>query len=109
MLLDGLDDLRLRQLAPVGDAEGAVIRVAAGAAGDLRHFSRGQAAHLAAVELHVRSQRHMVQVEIQPHADGIGRHQEIHIAILVELDLGIAGARAEPPHHHRCAATLAPH
>ena len=51
----------------------------------------------------------MVQIKVQPHADGIGRHQKIDIAILVELNLRVAGAGAEPPHHHRRAATLAPH
>ena len=83
VLLDGLDHFGLRRLAAVGHSKSAVICMAAGTAGDLRHFGRCQPAGLAAVKLDVGSQRHMVQVKVQPHADGVGRHKEIHIAVLV--------------------------
>ena len=109
VLLDGLDHFRFRRLAPVGHAKGAVIRMAAGTPGDLRHFGRCQPPCLAAVKLDVGGQRHMVQVEVQPHADGVGRHKEIHIAILVKFHLGVTGARAETPHHHGGPAALAAH
>ena len=39
VLLDGLDHLRFRHLAPVGHAECAIIGMASGATGNLRHFS----------------------------------------------------------------------
>ena len=50
----------------------------------------------------------MPQIEIKPHANSIGGNQKIDITILIEINLCIPGARAEPPHHHRRAATLAP-
>ena len=81
----------------------------AGTARDLGRFRRRQAPHLAAVELHVGGQRHMPEIEVQPHADGIGGDKEIDIAILIQLDLRVAGPRAEPPHHDGGAATLAAH
>ncbi len=49
----------------------------------------------------------MVDIHVQAHADGVGGHQEIDLAGLVEGDLGVAGAGAERAHHHRRAAALA--
>ncbi len=109
MLFDGLDHFGFRHLAPVGHTKCTVIGVATGAAGNLGHFSSCQAAHLPTVKLHVGGQRHMPEIEIQAHSDGIGGDQEVDITILIKLDLGVAGARAEPPHHHRRATTLAAH
>ena len=109
MLFDSLDHLRLGERAAVRHAEGAVIGMAPGTARDLGRFRRRQAPHLAAVELHVGGQRHMPEIEVQPHADGIGGDKEIDIAILVQLDLRVAGPRAESPHHDGGAATLAAH
>ena len=51
----------------------------------------------------------MVEIEIEAHADGVGRHQEIDVAVLVEGDLGIARARGERAEHHGGAAALPPH
>ena len=51
----------------------------------------------------------MIEIEIEAHADGVGRHQEIDVAVLVERDLGIARARAERAEHHGGAAALPPH
>ena len=48
----------------------------------------------------------MVDVQIQPHPDGVGGHQIVHVPILVEFHLRIAGAWAERPHHHSGAAFL---
>ncbi len=92
-----------------GDAEGAVIHVAAGAAGDLADLRRGQIAMVLAVELADAGEGHMVEIEVEPHADGVGRHQKVHVAVLIELDLGVAGARAERAEHHRGAAALTAH
>ena len=36
-----------------------------------------------------------MDVEVQSHADGIGRHEMFDIAVLEQFDLGIAGARAQ--------------
>ena len=49
----------------------------------------------------------MVDVHVEPHADRVGRDQEIDLAGLEQGDLRVAGARAERAHHHRRAAALA--
>ena len=90
-----------------GRAEGSVAHVPAGAAGNLREFRVVEPAKAEPVEFLVRRERHMVDVEIESHADRIGRHQIIHVTGLIELDLGIAGPRGEGSQHHRRAATLA--
>ena len=46
----------------------------------------------------------MLQVQVEPHADGIGSDQAVHLAGLVETHLGIARARAERPQHHSASA-----
>ena len=48
----------------------------------------------------------MVDVHVEAHADGVGRHQEIDLAGLEQLDLGVAGAGRQRPHHHRRPAAL---
>ena len=113
--LDGLERMpfqRLHQLglerrASPGGAEGAVARGTAGTAGDLRKLSRIELAKLIAVELAVGSKRHMVDVEIESHSDGVGGHNIFDIAGLVQRDLGIAGARRQRAQDHRSAAALA--
>ena len=42
----------------------------------------------------------MIYIEVQPHADGVGGHEVIHLAILVHIDLSIPRSRAERAHHH---------
>jgi hypothetical protein len=49
----------------------------------------------------------MVDIEVEPHADGIGGDEILDVSRLVELDLGVAGARAERAHDHGGAAALA--
>ena len=49
----------------------------------------------------------MVDVEVEPHADRVGGDEIIDIAGLVDLDLGVAGARRERAEHHGRAAALA--
>ena len=103
---------RLRQLgverrtAP-GGAEGAVAGGAPGAAGDLRQFGRAELAELIAVELAVGGKRNVVDVEIETHADGVGRHHVVDFAGLIERDLRVAGARRQRAEHHRRTAALA--
>ena len=46
----------------------------------------------------------MRDVEVQPHADGVCRHQIINLAVLEQFDLAVARFGAQRPHHHRCAA-----
>jgi hypothetical protein len=49
----------------------------------------------------------VVDVEVQAHADGVGGDEEVDVAGLVELDLGVAGARRQRAEHHGGAAALA--
>ena len=107
--LEPVDQLRVERRHLSGHAERAVIHVAAGAARDLADFRRGQIAMGLAVELAHARERHMIEIEIKTHADGVGRHEEIDIAVLIELDLRIPSARAQGPEHDRRAAALAPH
>ena len=105
--LDGLDQVLVDLLAVAGDAEGAVAGVAACATGDLADLLRIEPAGALAVELAQAREGHMVDVHVQAHADGVGGHQEVDLAGLVERDLGVAGAGAQAAHHDRRAAALA--
>ncbi len=61
------------------------------------------------VELGDAGEGHMLQIHIQPHADGIGGDHVIDLARLIEIDLGVARARGEGAEHHGTAAARAPH
>ena len=102
-----LHQLGLERIAAAGGAEGAVAGGAAGAAGDLRELGRIELAELVAVEFAVGGEGDVIDVEIEPHADGVGRDQIIDVARLIERDLRIAGARRQRAEHHRGAAALA--
>ena len=104
--LEGLDGRRIEGRTATGGAEGAVAHVPAGPAGDLRQLGIVELAEAKAVEFLVGGECHMVDVEVKAHADRIGRDQVIHVARLVELDLGIAGAGGQCAQHHRCPAAL---
>ena len=105
--LQRLRQFGLERRTAAGSAERAVAHGAAGAAGDLRELCRVQFAELIAVELAVGRKRNVIDVEIEPHADGVGRHQIIDFAGLVERDLGVARARRQRTEHDRGAAALA--
>ena len=90
-----------------GDAEGAVVHVAAGAAGDLAELAGGQLAMHLAVELARAGEGDVIDIEVEAHADGVGGDQEIDVAGLIERHLGVARARAERAQHDRRAAALA--
>src|SRR5262249_50661349 len=87
-------------------AEGAVIHVAARAAGDLGELARRQLPMRLPVELARAGKGNVIDVEVETHADGVGGHQKIDIARLVERDLRIAGARGEGAEHDGGAAAL---
>ena len=105
--LEPLHQLRLQRIDAARHAEGAVVHVAAGAAGDLGQLGRRQVAVRLAVELAHARERDVIDVEVQAHADGVGGDDEADIARLVEFDLGVAGARRQRAEHDRRAATLA--
>ena len=107
MPLDRRDDVRVEIGRVAGDAESAVAAEAPGAPGDLADLLRIEAARAPAVELAQASEGDMVDVHVEAHADRVGRDQEIDFAGLEELDLRVAGARAERPHHHRRPAAMA--
>src|ERR1700752_65554 len=93
---------RLRQLclerwASAGGAEGAVARGTAGTARDLRQLGGVELSGLIAVELAVGRKGDVIDVEIEPHADGVGGDQIFDVAGLVERNLRIARARAQRP------------
>lgn len=90
---NGFDQIGIERAAVGGLAERPVIAEATGAAGDLGHLGGGQAATSAAIKLAALGEGDMVDIHVQPHADGVGCDQKIDLAGLVELDLGVAGAR----------------
>jgi hypothetical protein len=60
-----------------------------------------------AVELGQRGEGHVVHVHVEAHADRVRGDQEVHLALLVERHLRVAGAGRQPAHHHRAAAAPA--
>ena len=107
MGLERLDQFVLEGIEPARRAEGAVAEMAAGAAGDLAELGGGEPAELIAVELSVGGESDMVDIEVEAHADGVGGDQEIDIARLEDLDLGIARARRQRAEDDGGAAALA--
>ena len=107
MVLDRVDDVGVDVGRVAGDAEGAVAAEAPGPPGDLADLLGIEPARAPAVELAQAGEGDMVDVHVEAHADGVGGHQEIDLAGLVERHLGVAGAGAERAHHHRRAAALA--
>ena len=70
-------------------------------------IGRGQPARPMAVELAQPGEGHVVDVHVEAHADRVRGDQEVDLLLLVEGDLGVAGARAEPAHDHGAAAPAA--
>ena len=102
-----LHQFLVERIDPSGDAERAVAGVAAGASADLPHLGRRQHAVLVAVELADAGEGDVIDVEIEAHADRVGGDQVLHVAVLEQFDLGIAGARAERAENDGGAAVLA--
>ena len=84
-------------LAEAERSEAAVLLVAAGAAGDLRHFGDRQPAVAAAVELLEAGEGDMGDVHVEAHADGVGGDEIIDLAALEHRDLGVAGGGDSAP------------
>ena len=61
---------------------------------------------MVAVEFAVGGEGDVIDVEVEAHADRVGRNQIVDIAGLIERDLGIAGARRQRAQHDRRAAAL---
>ena len=58
------------------------------------------------IEFTIGRERDVIDVEIEAHADRVGRHQIIDVAGLIHRHLGVAGARRQRAEHHRGAAML---
>ncbi len=93
VVLQRVHQFRLERRAASRRAKGAVARGAAGAARDLRELRRVEPAELIAVIFAVGGKRDVIDVEVQPHADGVGGDEIIDVAVLEHLDLRIACAR----------------
>ena len=102
------DHQRVQPAAVAGEGrKAAVVHVPAGAAGDLAHLGGGQRTHQAAVELVQPGEGDMVDVHVQAHADGVGGHQIVHLAGLVQRHLGVARAWGQRAHDQGRPAALA--
>src|SRR3546814_14793697 len=73
------------------------------APGDLADLRRRQAAPAAAVELLQLGEGHVVEIEVESHADGVGGDQVVDLAGLEERALGVERARGERAPHPRSA------
>ena len=80
MGLDRGDKVLVHLLGLAGDAEGPILAIAAGAAGDLSDLGGVEPAGALAVELAQSGEGHVVDVHVEAHADGVGGHQEVDLA-----------------------------
>src|SRR5262249_61509102 len=101
-----LHELRIKRIASPGCAKCAVPGRATGTTGDLRKFCRIKLPELVAVEFSVGSEGYVIDIEIEPHPDGIGRDQIVDIARLVQSNLRIAGPRRKRAQHYRGTPAL---
>ncbi len=92
MAFDAGDDLFVERFGLGGHAERAVVHVTPGAARDLADLFGPERAGGGAVELFEGRERDVVDVHVEAHADRVGGDEEIDVAVLVELDLGVARA-----------------
>ena len=103
MAFDRRDNVRVEIRRIAGYAEGAVLAKPPGAPGDLGDLLRIEPAQPTPVEFAQSGEGDMVDVHVQSHPDRIGRDQEVDFAGLEQIDLGVAGPRAERAHDHRRA------
>src|SRR3546814_9564743 len=68
-------------------AERAVVHMASGAPGDLRHLAGRQGTRRAAVELAQRRKGDVAHVHVEAHADRVGRDEIIDLALLIHREL----------------------
>ena len=107
VFLQRLDQLFVEGRAAARRRKGAVAHVPPGAAGDLSELGARQPAMAPAVEFTVGGEGDQIDVEIESHADRVGRDDIVHLAALVELDLRVARLGRERAEHDGRAAPLA--
>ena len=107
MPFDRGHDVRIEIRRVARYAECAILAKSAGPSGDLGDLLRIEPAPPSSVELVQAGEGDMVDIHVQSHPDRIGRDQEVDFAGLEQIDLGVAGARAERAHDDGGPAALA--
>ena len=64
-----------------------------GPSGDLGKLAGLQIPDLASIELAPGGEGDGINIHVKAHANGIGRNEVIHLTALIEVGLGISGAR----------------
>ncbi len=90
MSFEPFNEVIFERLDVTSDAERAIVHVPTGAARDLRQLGRREIPMVLPVELADRGERDMVHRQVEPHAYGVRRHEEVDIARLVHRHLRIA-------------------
>src|SRR5690606_13595211 len=106
--LETLNNVRIERFNPGRDAKSTVIHMPAGATGDLSQLRWRQITVVLTVKLAHGGKRNVIDVQVETHTDSIGRHQEIHIARLIEFHLRITRTRRKSTENDRRAPTLPP-
>ena len=106
MRFDRFDDFPVERNLLGGSAEGAVIHVPPGAAGDLSNFGSGQPPRAAPVEFADPGEGDMVEIHVETHADRVSRDEIVNLAGLEHPDLRVARPRAQRAENYRSAAPL---
>ncbi len=101
-----VDEFLVEGLHIACDAECAVVEMPAGAARDLGKLGGRQIAMHAPIEFAGAGECDVIHIEIEAHADRVGRDKEIHVARLIESDLRVARARAQCAEHDRRTSAL---
>ena len=107
VVFDGIDQLFVKGARLARHTEGPVVGMPPRPAGDLADLVGEQRAHAPPVIFCRRSKGDVPDIQVKPHADGIGGHQVIDIPVLIKCHLGIARARRQRPHDHGAATLLA--
>ncbi|GIR46329.1 MAG: hypothetical protein CM15mP55_3050 [Hyphomicrobiales bacterium] len=97
MVFNLRDKFFVEQVEVGRHAETAVILVAARASGNLGQFRRCQVTVAAPVKFAPLGKCHMVDIHIQPHANGIGGDQKIHLARLIMATCALRVRGLNPP------------
>ena len=107
MIFDALDELIFHWLTVSSRSERSVIPKASGAARNLSGLHRGQITPSSSVIFGQTGKRHVVCIEIKPHADGVRGNKKVNIAVLKQFGLRVSRSRRKPSHHYGRAASIA--